>query len=197
MLHALSMASMIIVLIPAKGHSNRLPNKNMADLNGRPMIDYAIDQSLASKRVGAVYVTTDSDAIAAHAKARGIGVIRRPEALGGETPLVAVFRHALEVIGDPAITVVVGVQADHPDRTIAVDDAIVAFEAGGPECDLLASEEPSGKHSGAHYILSRWYVETGECRKKVVIVDDCTNVHTAEDLACAAARLRARAGVAA
>lgn len=197
MLHAQSLASMIIVLIPVKGHSNRLPNKNMIDLNGRPMIDYAIDQSLASKRAGAVYVTTDSDAIAAHAKARGVGVIRRPETLGGETPLVAVFRHALEVIGDPAITVVVGVQADHPDRTIAVDDAIAAFEAGGSECDLLASEEPSGKHSGAHYILSRRYVETGECRKKVVIVDDCTNVHTVEDLACAAARLRARAGIAA
>ena len=185
---------MVAIIIPAKGHSNRLPNKNMADCNGRPMIDYAIDQALASKRAGAGNVSTDSDAIAAHAEMRGTRVLRRPESLGGETPLRDVFRHALEVINDPAITVVVGLQPDHPDRVMTVDDAIAAFERGGPECDVLASEEPNGKHSGAHYILSRRYVETGERRKTVTIVDDCTNVHTPEDLARAAARLRARAG---
>lgn len=186
---------MIVILIPAKGHSNRLPNKNMADVNGRPMIDYAIDAALASKRADAVYVTTDSDAIAAHASVRGIHVIRRPESLGGETPLRDVFHHALGKIDNSTITTIVGVQADHPDRTIAVDDAIAAFEAGGQECDVLSSEEPNGKHSGAHYILSRRYVETGECRQRVMIIDDCTNVHTPEDLARAAARLRARVAV--
>ena len=38
---------MIIIIIPAKGVSNRLPNKNMTPINGRPMIDYSIDQALA------------------------------------------------------------------------------------------------------------------------------------------------------
>lgn len=184
---------MIVILIPAKGHSNRLPNKNMVDVNGRPMIDYAIDQALASKRASAVYVTTDDDAIAAHVESRGLRVIRRPESLGGEVPLLDVYRHALAEMREPTISIVVGLQPDHPDRTMSVDDAIAVFEASGQECDVLSSEEPNGKHSGAHYIISRRFIETGDRRGEVTIVDDCTNVHTPEDLARAAARLRERA----
>jgi CMP-N-acetylneuraminic acid synthetase len=85
---------MIVIVIPAKGASNRLPNKNMTPINGRPMLDYAIEGALASKRAAAVYVSTDSDAIAAHAAACGIKVIRRPESLGGEVPIIEVYRHA-------------------------------------------------------------------------------------------------------
>ena len=88
---------MIVIVIPAKGGSNRLPNKNMAPINGRPMIDYAIDDALASRRAAAVYVSTDSDAIAAFAASRNIPVLRRPETLGGEVPIIDVYRHALAV----------------------------------------------------------------------------------------------------
>ena len=34
---------MKIVIIPAKGGSTRLPNKNMHLLNGRPLIEYTLD----------------------------------------------------------------------------------------------------------------------------------------------------------
>ena len=34
---------MIIAIIPAKCGSKRLPNKNMAILNGQPMINYSIE----------------------------------------------------------------------------------------------------------------------------------------------------------
>ncbi|MDO8599761.1 MAG: NTP transferase domain-containing protein [bacterium] len=186
---------MIVIVIPAKGHSNRLPNKNMVDINGRPMLDYAIDQAIASTRAGMVVVSTDSDAIAAHATSRGIRVVRRPESLGGETPLLDVYRQALTEINNQTITMIVGLQADHPDRSIAVDDAIAAFEAAGPTCDVLGSTDASGTKNGAHYILSRQFVDAGEYREKVMIVDDCTNVHTPEDLSRAAARLRARVAV--
>lgn len=184
---------MIIIMIPAKGTSNRLPNKNMVDVNGRPMLDHVIDQALASTRAGAVVVTTESDVVAAHAEARGIRTVRRPEVLCGEAPLLDVYRHALAEMHDATISIIVGLQPDHPDRNITVDDAIAAFEAAGSTCDVLGSTDASGTKNGAHYILSRRYVDTGECREKVMIVDDCTNVHTPEDLTRAAARLRARA----
>ena len=34
---------MIIAVIPAKGHSKRLPNKNMQIINGVPLIEYTIN----------------------------------------------------------------------------------------------------------------------------------------------------------
>ena len=181
---------MIVIIIPAKGRSGRLPNKNMAPINGTPMIDYAIDDALASERADAVYVSTDNDAIAAHAEARGVPVIRRDESLGGEVPIIEVYRHAVVNLSQHDIGVVVGLQPDHPDRDVSVDAAIAEFER--EEADRLLSTEADGTKNGAHYILSRRFLETGDSRKDVVIMDDCTNIHFQADLERAAARLRQR-----
>lgn len=189
---------MIVIIIPAKAGSSRLPNKNMALVGGRPMIDYAIvDQALASKRAQAIYVSTDSQEIAAHARSRGVNVIMRDASLGGETPLLDVYRHALRQINDPLITVVVGLQPDHPDRTVSVDDAIAAFEKAGPDCDMLVSTEADGKKNGAHCIVSRAFLESGKNPatdpvKKIAIIDDCTNIHYPDDLKRAEERLKAK-----
>jgi CMP-N-acetylneuraminic acid synthetase len=182
---------MIVIIIPAKGASNRLPNKNMAPINGRPMIDYALDDALASKRASAIFVSTDSDAIAAHAQRRGIAVIRRPETLGGEVPIIEVYRHAIAAIPNgKEVSVVVGFQPDHPDRTVTIDESIAVFER--ENADVLNSTEANGAKNGAHYVLSRHFVDTGEARRKATIVDDCTNIHFPDDLERAGKRLVAR-----
>ncbi|MBT6117638.1 MAG: NTP transferase domain-containing protein [Rhodospirillaceae bacterium] len=183
---------MIIAVIPAKGGSRRLPNKNMVKVGGLPMLDYSIRAVRACERIDAVYVSTDSDEIALHAESHGVPVIRRPESLGGETPIADVYRHAVGSVGSvgEAVEVVVGLQPDHPDRDVSVSDALDRFLAEG--VDRLMSTEADGTKNGAHYILSRHFLETGESRKDVVIVDDCTNIHHASDLARAEARLADR-----
>ena len=183
---------MIVIVIPAKGSSGRLANKNMAPINGRPMIDYALDDALASRRAQAVYVSTDSDAIAAHAISRGVPVVRRPESLGGDVPIVEVYRHALAHIPDgDKVSVLVGLQPDHPDRNLTVDESIAIFEREG--ADVLDSQEAAGVKNGAHYVLSRHFLKTGEARAKTTVIDDCTNIHFENDLKRAAARLAERA----
>jgi CMP-N-acetylneuraminic acid synthetase len=179
---------MLIVVIPAKGGSSRLPNKNMAPLNGRPMLDYTVDEARASQRAEAIYISTDSDAIAAHAKELGVEVIRRPESLGGDVPIVDVYRHALETLDRADITIVVGLQPDHPDRRVSVDEAVAIFEKEG--ADRLFSEEAGGTKNGSHFIMTRHFLDTDDSRKDVMIVDDCTNVHYAEDLQAAEDYLR-------
>ena len=57
---------------------------------------------------------------------------------------------------------------------------------------MLASTEADGTKNGAHYVLSRHFVDTGDARKKVSIVDDCTNIHFEKDLLRAAERLAVR-----
>ena len=132
---------MFVTIIPAKGGSTRLPNKNMALLNGRPMLDYTIDHALASERAGDIYVTTDSDLIEAHSAGRGIQVIRRPESLGGDTPMVDVLNHAIDEINNPEISVVVFVQPDHPDRTKSVDEAIQTEKKEPTSCTAKSPAE--------------------------------------------------------
>ncbi len=184
---------MIVAIVPAKGASSRLPDKNMMKVGGRPMIDYAIADARRSDRVDAVYVSTDSDWIAAHAKSHGVPVIRRPESLGGETPILEVYRHAVAEIGWDEVDAVVGLQPDHPDRDVSVDEALDVFLR--EEADRLGSTEADGTKNGAHYILSRHFLETGKSRKDATIVDDCTNIHYASDLARAEARLAERAEI--
>ncbi len=180
---------MIVIIIPAKGASSRLPQKNMVLVAGRPMIDWAIDAALASKRTDSIYVSTDSDEIEAHAKTRGIKVVRRPESLGGDVPILDVYRHAIGQIPECGkATIVVGLQPDHPDRQLSVDETLAIFEREG--VDRVMSKEPNGAKSGAHYVLSRHFVDTGESRKDITIVDDCTNIHYPADLEKAEARLR-------
>ncbi|MCF8482207.1 MAG: hypothetical protein K9H25_17420 [Rhodospirillum sp.] len=183
---------MYIVVIPAKGQSGRLSNKNMRSLLGRPMLDYTIDAASRWPGVepGTIYVSTDSDDIAAHAEARGIGVIRRAPSLGGETPIIEVYRHAWARLGHPPVRALIGLQPDHPDRRLTISETITAFEADG--ADMLVSTEADGTKNGAHYIVSLPVLKGAEPRSKTVLVDDCTNVHHVEDLEKAEAWLAKR-----
>ena len=51
-----------VVVIPARGGSKGIPKKNLALLNGRPLIHYAIS---TAKKVGAdeIWVSTDDSEI--------------------------------------------------------------------------------------------------------------------------------------
>jgi len=179
---------MIVVVIPAKGISNRLPNKNMVTINGRPMMNYAVDQALESCLADAVYVSTDSDVIEKHCSNFAVEVIRRPMSLGGETPLLEVYRHATKLIDkEGTLEILVGLQPDHPDRNVTVDETIEILRR--EQADRLISQEENGTKNGAHYLLTKHYIDTGVSRKDVVIVDSCTNVHYAMDLESAAKRL--------
>jgi CMP-N-acetylneuraminic acid synthetase len=149
----MSNSSAYIGVIPAKGGSSRLPNKNMADLNGRPMLDYTVQAARESHRLSAVYVSTDSDAVEAHVRALGLPTIRRGADLAGDAPIIAVYRHAWEKLGRPTVRAIVGLQPDHPDRTVSIDEAIAAFEEVG--ADMLVSTEANGAKK-APITSSRW-----------------------------------------
>lgn len=61
------MSGRTAAIIPAKGFSRRVPNKNMRPFNGRPLLAHTIEQALKSQLVDDVYVSTDSPAIQAFA----------------------------------------------------------------------------------------------------------------------------------
>ncbi|MEB3354653.1 MAG: acylneuraminate cytidylyltransferase family protein, partial [Cyanobacteriota bacterium] len=65
--------------------------------HGKPLIDWSLDQLLANPRVGAVVVSTDDEAIYAHALRRGaldIG-LRPAELASDQAPKWGVWQHAL------------------------------------------------------------------------------------------------------
>jgi CMP-N,N'-diacetyllegionaminic acid synthase len=87
----------ILGLIPARGGSKSIPNKNIKNFNGQPLINYAIKNSLESKYITHTVVTTDSHEIAEIARECGALVpFIRPEILARDTSLdLPVIKHAI------------------------------------------------------------------------------------------------------
>ena len=97
-----------IAIIPARGGSKRLPQKNVLPLAGLPLLVHSIRYALAnSEIIDAVYVSTDDERIKKIALANGAQVIDRPEVLSGDLePTVSALRHVLESIEDEVENVV-------------------------------------------------------------------------------------------
>lgn len=53
----------ILILVPAKGASVRLPNKNMQLLGGKPLLQWTIDSAMESGLTADIVVSTESEAI--------------------------------------------------------------------------------------------------------------------------------------
>ena len=98
---------MIIGHIGARKGSKGVPGKNFRLICGKPLIDWSLDQLFASPTLDAVVVSTDDEAIYAHALARGaLAIGLRPAHLATDTAgKWGVWQHALaaaEQITGPA-----------------------------------------------------------------------------------------------
>jgi len=87
-----------LCLIIARGGSKGLPNKNLLDLMGKPLIAWPIIYALESSQVSEVVVSTDSEQIAKIALEYGAKVpFIRPHDLSSDTATTeSVLQHGLE-----------------------------------------------------------------------------------------------------
>lgn len=92
------MQDQTIAIIPARGGSKRVPGKNIRPLAGRPLIAFTIEAALESGLFHRVVVSTDSDDIAAVARANGAEVpfLRSSEISDDMTPISAATADALD-----------------------------------------------------------------------------------------------------
>ena len=110
-------------LIPARGGSKGIPNKNLVDLCGKPLIAYTIDAAIECGIFERIMVSTDSPDIAIVSEAFGADVpFLRPEILATDSAgATAVIDHALDYLeqsGDSA-DVIAYLQPTSPLRTAA------------------------------------------------------------------------------
>ena len=131
----------VLIVIPARGGSKRLPRKNVLPLGGKPLIAWTIEAALESRVVGRIVVSSDDSEILEIAQeyaARGVVAYRRPDELGSDLANTAdVVLDTIEAqkrVGYPADTVVL-LQPTSPLRTGA--DIAEALK--------LYQQEPSGR----------------------------------------------------
>ncbi len=91
-----------VAIIPARGGSKGIPDKNIINLCEKPLIAYAIEAGLAASSVNRIIVSTDDEEIANIAKEYGAEVpfVRPAELAEDNTPDLPVYRHLVEWLHD-------------------------------------------------------------------------------------------------
>lgn len=87
----------ILVVIPARGGSKRLPGKNIKKIGGKPIIAHTVLAAKNSKYIDRVAVSTDDPAIAKVARDYGSEVpfIRPAKLANDKAPTLPVVQHAV------------------------------------------------------------------------------------------------------
>ncbi len=117
-----------LAVIPARGGSKGIKNKNIKLLNGKPLIQYTIEAAQQSI-INDLVVSTDDKSIAKVAQNLGVSVINRPQELArDDTPTLPVLQHALHQSGGQ-FDAVVTLQPTSPLRTADhINEAVKLFE---------------------------------------------------------------------
>lgn len=119
-----------IVVIPARGGSKRIPEKNIQLFGGFPLLVHSIQYAIANNAlIDAIYVSTDDPTIKATALAYGAKVIDRPEHLSGDLePTITAVQHVLENIGFEVENVIL-LQPTNPLRPLnLLKDCLETFQ---------------------------------------------------------------------
>ena len=121
-----------VVAVPARLQSSRLPNKVLAEIGGKPMIQRVLERCRESTAVDTVVLCTDSQELQQRAEAWGFPVLMTAESCSSGSERIASVADALMPLawGDstPAAdqTAVINVQGDQPFIDPQVIDAMAA-----------------------------------------------------------------------
>ncbi len=142
-----------MALVPARGGSKRLPNKNIRPLRGSPLILYSLELARRSNIFSEIVVSTDSLEISKVVQ-RGGYVVRnlRPSALATDSsPDIFWVQHALRELLNQSIDEVDYVfilRPTNPFRTIATLNRALEVFANHSWADSLRGMSRSDRHPG-------------------------------------------------
>ena len=93
------MSKHVFGLIPARGGSKGLVNKNMIDLLGQPLLHYTIDAAKKSKFIDTVIVSSDSNKILEFSLSQNVVPLTRPLSISNDkSSAVDVVNHFYDYI---------------------------------------------------------------------------------------------------
>ncbi len=86
-----------LAVIPARGGSKGIPRKNIKNINGRPLLQYTVDEAKNAKLLDRIIVSTDDEEIAKVAVQCGAEVpsLRPRELAGDGSKTIDVLMHVL------------------------------------------------------------------------------------------------------
>jgi len=124
-----------IAIIPARGGSKGIPNKNLAEVGGQSLVTRAIESAIKSGVVDVVVVSSDDRNILEAAKVAGAIAIERPADLATDSAAIEdAITHALQIFSEshPTPSTLVLLQPTSPLRQASsISDAVHLFTENG------------------------------------------------------------------
>jgi len=147
------MSETIDFLLPMKGHSERVPGKNMKLFKGAPLYHSIMKELLKSRYLGNIYVDTDSPMISDDVKNNfpRVVIINRPDHLcGDDVSMNRIIEHDLSLIGGH---VFLQTHSTNPLLTSSTIDKAIAF--------FIANNGLYDSVFGVNRLQSRLYFSDG------------------------------------
>jgi CMP-N,N'-diacetyllegionaminic acid synthase len=149
----------IVAIIIARGGSQRVPNKNIRLLAGRPLLGYSIRAAKGSRYVSRIIVSTDSDDIADVARHEGAEVpFRRPAEISqSHSTELQAMEHALGWLKDQEAyepDVVVLLRPTSPFRTTATIDRAIDLLRCDPCAHCVRTVRLCSEHPHKMWVMA-------------------------------------------
>jgi len=129
--------SQVVIVIPARFASTRLPHKMLLRDTGKPLLQYTFEAARAAKRAAAVVVATDHLEIAAAAKGFGAEVVMTsPDCASGTDRVAAAARQL------PEFDIFVNVQGDEPEISPSSIDRVIGLLEESPAAGMATLATP-------------------------------------------------------
>jgi CMP-N,N'-diacetyllegionaminic acid synthase len=163
----------IIALIPARGGSQRVKNKNIRQLSNKPLIGYTIESALKAKNIDRVIVSTDNHEIAKIALGYGAEVpFLRPEKFATADSTEFDFHNhtleSLEKLESYKVDIIVNLYPTSPFRkTETINNALDLFLLN-PNADSLRSVRKCKEHP------YKMWIKDGKHLRRFVSIDDAS-----------------------
>lgn len=129
-------APVVLVVIPARLASTRLPNKPLADLGGKPLLRHTWERTARMRRASRLIIATDAEAIREQAESWGATVAMTSPACANGTDRIA------SLLGDHLdAEFILNVQGDEPFIEPALlDELVERWEQ--TRCELVTAVRP-------------------------------------------------------
>ena len=141
----------ILTIIPARGGSKGIKLKNLSKINGKPLVAFSIEHSLASKLINRTIVSTDHEEIAKVSEEYGaeIPIFRSKELAGDNILDLPVFEHMLTYLKEEENyepEIVVHLRPTSPYRKAEWIDSAIKLLIENSSADSIRSVSEPSQH---------------------------------------------------
>ena len=126
----------VVVAVPARLASSRLPGKVMADIGGQPMLRRVLERCRQARGVAAVLACSDSEEVLDATRSWGFQALATAASCSSGSERLASVVDQLVAAGgaSPQRTLVINVQGDQPLLDPAILETMLARAAMAPDC---------------------------------------------------------------